>query len=915
MQPAEFAAKWRALSQHASERAAYQEHFRDLCALIGQPTPSSDTSGQDYAFEKHVKKVGTDDPGYADVFLRGRFIAEYKARGKSLGKALQQATLYARDLGNPPLLMVSDLERIELHTNFTGTSPRALRLGLDDIARDAPLAGSDLTALQALRALFRDPDALDPRRQRERVTEQATERVGRVAQGLAARGVPADRAAHFLMRAVFSMFAEDAGILPAGTFEGLLGSARQYPEQSELLFRGLFGAMRAGGFFGSAHIRAFNGGLFDSEDALALTRDELGALHAAAELDWTEVEPAIFGTLFEDSLDAATRGRRGAHYTAVPDILRVVAPVVLDPLRREWAGVRDRAAALADKRGGPKLALEQIQAFHARLAGVTVLDPACGSGNFLYVTLKQLLDLEHEVRLTAFGLGAGDFDFPPRVHPRQLRGIEIEAFASELAGVTLWIGYFQWKRAHGGDWPDPVLERLDNISHHDALLNEDGSKYEWPEAEFIVGNPPFLGGKVMRSGLGDAYVNSLFAAFDGRVARESDLVCYWFEKARAQIAAGHTTRAGLVTTNSIRGGANRKVLQRIQESGAIFAAWDDEPWAQDGAAVRVSFVCFDDGREPSRHLDGLPVTQINADLTASVDVTGARPLRENAGISFMGTTKGGPFDIAGEVARAWLALPNPNGRPNSDVVKPWVNGLDLTRRPRDMWIIDFALMTEAEASEYLTPFEYVRAKVKPEREQGRDEIGKQTWWRHLRSRPDMRAAFQGLNRYICTPRVAKHRVFVWLAMETIPDSAVIAIARDDDFTLGVLQSRMHEAWALVQGTALEDRPRYTPSTCFETFPFPHPTPEARAEVEKWSKYLVQVRGHLLGQDARATLTGLYNRAAALRAAPDPADPVAALVTAHDRLDAAVAAAYGWPWPLDEAEVLGRLLALNLERSG
>ncbi|WP_180970089.1 class I SAM-dependent DNA methyltransferase [Deinococcus planocerae] len=914
MHPSEFAAKWRELAPRLSERATYQEHWRDVCALLGEPTPSSDLTGDNYAFEKHVKKAGTGETGFADVFLRDHLVAEYKAQGRSLGKALQQALLYARELGNPPLLVVSDLSTIEIHTNFTASSPRTIRITLDDIERDAPVGG-DLTALSALHALFRDPGKLDPRQLRERVTQDATARIGQVAQALTARGTSQVDAAHFLMRLVFAMFSEDVGLLPRGLLTRVLKRAREHPERSQGYFQELFTAMRQGGEFWGEDVRHFNGGLFDSGFALPITREDADALLAASTLDWAQVEPAIFGTLFENSLDAVTRSKRGAHYTAVRDIVRVTDPVIMQPLRREWEAVKAQAEALSKKLGGKQAALEVVQAFHARLGRVTVLDPACGSGNFLVVALGQLLDLEQEVRSLGWELGAGPFAMPPQVHPRQLQGIEVEAFAHELASVSVWIAFFQWKAAHGGEWETPVLQRLDNIRHGDALLNLDGTKAPWPDAEFIIGNPPFLGGKLLRTNLGDEYVDRLFRAYSGEVARESDLVCYWFERARQALHGGVTRRVGLVTTNSIRGGANRQVLGRIQETGALFNAWNDEPWLQDGAAVRVSLVCFDGGEETVRALNGQPVAHINPDLTASTDVTAAQPLPENAGLSFMGTTKGGPFDIPGDVARRWLALPNPDGVNNADVVKPWVNGLDLTRRPRNMWVVDFGLMPEAQASQYFAPFEYVREHVLPARQDNKRESYRRLWWLHAEPRPAMRQAFTGLSRYIGTPRVAKHRLFVWLPVETVPDSQVIVFARDDDFTFGVLHSRAHEVWSLRQGTALGvgNDPRYTPSTCFETFPFPAPTAEQQAEVEKWARYVVQMREHLLAQDGRATLTSLYNAVAELRRTPDTTHPAHSLLTAHNHLDAAVAAASRWLWPLEEDEVLARLLALNEER--
>ena len=337
---------------------------------------------------------------------------------------------------------------------------------------------------------------------------------------------------------------------------------------------------------------------------------------------------------------------------------------------------------------------------------------------------------------------------------------------------------------------------------------------------------------MMRTGLDDAYVDRLFTAYTGLVPREADLVCYWFAKAHDQLHTRKGKRGGLVATNSIRGGANRRVLDEIRRDGAIFEAWDDEPWVVEGAAVRVSLICFAPGGDPVTsviRLDGHPVAEIFSDLTArhddgGVDLTTAARLPGNTGIAFMGDTKGGAFDIPGDLARGWLRAPtNPNSRLNSDVLRPWANGLDLTRRPRDMWIIDFGwTMTDGDASLYEAPFSYAQERIQAARVARQQRGYARHWWRHERPRPDMWAALSGLPRYIATPTVAKHRLFVWLGPAVCPDHQLIVIARDDDTTFGIVHSRLHELWALRLGTWLGvgNDPRYTPSTTFETFPFP-----------------------------------------------------------------------------------------------
>lgn len=917
MHPAVFAEKWWKLAPGITEQAGAQTHWSDLCAVLDRPKPTEHFQSADYAFERQVRKVGTGTAGRADVFMRDRFIVEYKRAGGELGQAMQQAFLYARELGNPPLIVASDFLRMRIETNFTATPPRNIHLTLDDISTNRQIDERHTTH-DVLRALFDDPEELHPRHIRERITRVATAQIGAITQALKHRGAPARQAAHFMMRLVFAMFAEDIGMLPQGLMGRVLKRAQLAPHMSQSTFQELFRAMQHGGPFWDMDLRHFNGGLFDDQLALEITAQEAARLQEAALLDWSNVEPVIFGTLFENSLENATRSRLGAHFTDVRDILRVTDVVIMDPLRREWQTVKTQAEELAQRKATRLAAGEVLKSFQERLARTFVLDPACGSGNFLVVALGQLLDLEHEVRELAHDLGAGRLSMPPLVHPKQMHGLEIEPAAYELASISTWISYFQWHAARDKSsiQREPILQKLSSIQNRDALLNEDGTEAVWPEAEFIVGNPPFMGDKVMRTRLGSDYTENLREVYGDRLPGQSDLVCYWPEKARAAIEAGTTCRAGFVTTNSIRGGKNRVVLERIKVSGDLFMAWPDEPWEQDGAAVRVSLFGFDGGSEELRMLNDEHVAVINADLTAGSDVTAAVPLAENAGLSFIGTQKGGAFDISEEVALAWLDLPNPTGVSNREVVKPWVNGMDIARRPSRRWIVDFNQMGESAASAYLLPFSYIQRAVKPEREGSRDRLSKVHWWLHQRSRPDMRVGLAGLSRYLVTPRVAKHRLWVYVPANTVPDSRLVVIAREDEAMLGVLSSSIHEWWSLAQGGwhGVGNDPQYNAVSCFETFPFPNPTDEQRAEIEESVQYIVQLRECLLALSEKATLTGLYNDVARLRQTLDATHPTAALAIAHDRLDAAVAAAYGWEGLPSKDEVLARLLALNLERA-
>jgi len=745
-----FVTRWRAAT--VTERAGAQSHFNDLCAMLGQPTPlEADPTGERYAFERDAKKSGGGD-GWADVWMRAHFAWEYKGKRRNLAAAYQQLQQYREDLENPPLLVVCDLNRFEVHTNFTNTVKQVFRFTLTDLLNNAATPDCPLPPLDVLRALFVNPEQLKPTHTTMQATEAAAREFAKLAASLQSRGTNPEEAAHFLMRLLFCLFAEDAGLLPPGLFARIIEGTRHRPTVFRQRVGQLFEAMATGGSFGADDIAYFNGGLFADATTLDLTGDDLVILFHAAQLDWGSIEPAIFGTLFERSLDPAKRSQLGAHYTSREDILLIVEPVLMASLRARWSVVQAKAEAIIAGRDALSRATRNelaslLRAFADEIAAVRVLDPACGSGNFLYVALKQLLDLQKEV--IAFAATNGVSSFFPTVTPEQLHGIEVNAYAHELASIVVWIGYIQWLRDNGfGVPPSPILKPLHTVQHMDALLafDADGTPHEpiWPDADVIVGNPPFLGGKRLRDELGDAYVGSLFAVYAGRVPREADFVTYWFARARELIAAGAVKRAGLLATNSIRGGANRRVVQRIKDTGGIFMAWSDRPWVLDGAAVRVSMIGFDDGSEGTAILDGQPVATINADLTGATDFTTAKPLRENMGIAFMGSTKGGPFDLTPAQAATMLAAPvNVNGRPNSEVVRPWVNGSDLTTRRRGYYIVDFGTrLSEEDAALYELPFEYVRQRVKPARALSRTTTSQ--WWLHERPRPEMRQAL-GVN--------------------------------------------------------------------------------------------------------------------------------------------------------------------------
>ena len=834
MTPQDFIAKWGAPggvpgpAYALNEEQGAQSHFLDLCELLGVPKPGS---SEGYRFEEKSTVIG-GKTGYADVFMRGVFAWENKAPGKNLDTALKQLLTYSLALSNPPILVVSDRLTIRIHTQFTGHPSATHEVRIAEMDQPANLA--------LLRRIWTAPESFKPQQTNRDITEAAARSFAALAEGLRQRGATpgestasqqqrANQVAHFLTQCLFCFFAEDVGLLPGRMFERLVNNKQATPERLTQGLTQLFGTMQNGGLYGVDDIPWFNGGLFQTIAVPPLSAPDLTELRRAADLNWSAIDVSIFGTLFERGLDPAKRSQLGAHYTDPATIERLIDPVIRRPLLQKWELIAQQIQALAAKIA--KKGDRHYRAAHAlfitwldELKNYRALDPACGSGNFLYLALKCLKDVEHHSHLQAAELGL-DREADLVTGPHNVLGIELNEYAAELARVTVWIGELQWRLAHGYEFKtNPVLDTLEHIECRDALLTEGGGEAAWPAADVVVGNPPFLGDRKMIRELGEDYTTLLRKTYEGRVPGGADLVCYWFDKARAQMAAGQLQRAGLVTTNSIRGGANRKVLDAICAQTRIFDAWSDEPWVNDGAAVRVSLVAFGSAEQAPR-LDGLEVNTIAADLSShtdanATDLTQAQRLPSNTDTSFIGTQKNGPFDVPYEVAVKWLQQPNPHGKPNSLVIRPWANGLAVTRRPENTWVIDFDKMTEADCSLFEAPFAHVVEFVKPTRIDLRRDWHRLHWWCHGDPRPSMKLALQNIERQIITPRVSKHRVFAWFSNQVLPDSAVVAIARADDTTFGILHSRFHELWALRMGTSLEDRPRYTPTTCFETFPFP-----------------------------------------------------------------------------------------------
>ncbi|MCC6416120.1 MAG: class I SAM-dependent DNA methyltransferase [Opitutaceae bacterium] len=1032
MTAAEFKKKW--LRYQGKETSAYQEHFNDLCRLLGQPTPAeADPSGNDwFCFQKRVVKdlellaiepdggeASKEKRGFADVWRKDCFAWEYKGKHKNLHEAYGQLLRYRESLLNPPLLVVCDFENFIIRTNFNGTVQETYDFHLTRI--DEP------QNWRVLRAAFADPAALKPTRTTAEVTAGLAGQIAAIAKSLQKREAVeltdartrAEmnfaqrknlRIARFLNRIVFCFFAEDTGLLPPRLFSDLLKTGLNDLGHLATAMENLFAVMATGGTFGKDKIRHFNGHLFEEATVFELTEDELKQLAEAGEAKWQFIQPAIMGTLFERALEPEQRSQLGAHYTNEADIKTLIEPVLMAPLRREWAALK-RTLAPAYAKGTPAQR-DALAAFQKQLAATTVLDPSCGICNFLYVSLQLLIALEKEVLAYATQLV---FKLAPKVGVQQLRAIEINPYAYELAQVSVQIGYLQWRRDNGFDNDHtPVLQNLDGFRNEDALLEphfglkprnlkearadehtaDPNLKFYtervWPKCDVIVGNPPFLGNKRLRTELGDDYTAAIFEVFGARLPATSDFCCYWFEKAREQIAKGKCQRAGLLATTGSKQVSSRRAFERIKESGKIFFAISDRDWFDAGTAIRICMVGFagpDIADKPT--LDDEPVAEIHADLTSGIDVTGKAYLKDNEQLCFMGTTKVGDFDISHETALAMLRGVNPHGKPNSDVLRPFRNGSDLVQNDSKRWIVDFGVGTRVEAAAlYEAPFKHVVEHVKAERMKNNDKWRKNHWWLLGRTLPDFREATSALHRYLGTARVAKHRLFVWQDSPVLPDSKVIAIAFADDCRFGVLQSRIHELWTnATQALHGGERPTYNPTECFETFPFPfalqeplptgESTPQSEAEAAHfyftvkedpalygeaahraaiaaaaqelsdlrerwlnppewtrtvtlefpgtaggpWSRFLdaktVNAQTgvgtvrypRLEARDAtcaaelkKRTLTALYNERPAW------------LDHAHRKLDAAVAAAYGWPADLNDEQILERLLALNLSRA-
>jgi SAM-dependent methyltransferase len=1007
-----FIARWAKSS--GQERANFQLFAAELSDLLGVPRPDpaqEDGSTNDYTFERTVefkKPDGTTSPGRIDLYKRGSFVMEakqsrekgrpkelalagapdlfipdYKPRGQRSANrawdqlminARHQAQEYARALpvshGWPPFVLICDVGHcIEVYADFSGQGKnysqfpdrQGFRIYLQDL--------HDEKIRDRLRLIWQDPTALDPTRQSAKVTREIAVRLAAVSKGLEKRGHNPEDVALFLMRCLFTMFAEDVELLPADSFKDLLTKCAADNSKFVPMVEQLWKAMDKGEFAYAIEqqVKRFNGYLFKDAKALPLEREEIGELREAAARNWKEVEPAIFGTLLEQALDEKERARLGAHYTPRSYVERLVVVTVLEPLRQEWAQVQATAERLKEE-DRTKDAISVVRKFHDKLCATRVLDPACGTGNFLYVSMELMKRLEGEVLEALVDLGGQETLALEKqtVDPHQFLGMELNPRAAAIAELVIWLGYLQWHfRTKGAAPSEPILRDFKNITVMDAVLTWDGwpvpkvetiegrrvetlpnaRRPDWPEAEFIVGNPPFVAGQNFRSEFGDAYAEALWRVYDG-MSGGSDLVMYWWDRAAELVAKGSAVRFGFVTTNSITQVFNRRVVAQhlsAKRPVSLLMAIPDHPWTKatvGAAAVRIAMTVGSAG-----HHDGalrevvsegaldtdLPdvrlttkIGRINADLTVGVDVTQAVALHASDGICSDGVKLHGKGFIVAHSEALLLGLDKRQGL--DQFIRPYRNGRDLAAIPRGVMVIDlFGLTAEEARQRFPEVYQHLLQTVKPERDRNRRASYRDYWWVFGEPRRELRPALLSQSRYIATVDTAEHRVFQFLNANIVCDDKVVVIASADAFHLGVLSSQVHLAWVIAQRTRLGQGNDvvYVKSRCFDPFPFPDCAEPMKVRIRAVAEELDAHRKACQAEHSRLTLTQMYNVLEKLRSgeALDADDErikteglVLILKELHDKLDALVFEAYGWPATLTEEDILARLVALNKERA-
>jgi len=1092
----EFIERWR--SAGGSERSNYQMFLTELCALIGAPIPEPAVeieSENDYVFERKVpaKRLdGKTTANFIDLYKRGCFVLEAKQshkRQKLFGDlkqasldlperrtgsgsregagwdtimrhAREQAETYAKRLppeeGWPPFLVIVDVGHvIELFADFSLQGKhyaqfpdrQSYRIYLEDLRDEA--------VRERLLKIWTTPELLNPARRTAEVTREIAELLAKLSKSLETkmiRALPeklqpenradahktiAEKVALFLMRCLFTMFAEDVGLLKRDGFTDLLKQYKGRADKVHVPLQRLWEDMNVGNFSPEMgeDVKTFNGGLFRDSKALVITEDDLTLLIIAAERDWKDVEPAIFGTLLEKALDPGERHRLGAHYTPRAYVERLVAATIIEPLNEDWRNVQAAAAQLVEtrqstqekfqnKREQAAAALKQkdrkkaraldgearkletdvdalgiqarelVRRFHDQLCEIKVLDPACGTGNFLCVAMELMKRLEGEILETLVDLGENlvnlDLD-RHTVDPHQFLGLEINPRAVPVAELVLWIGYLQWHfRTRGRTLPaEPILRNFKNIREQDAILSYerwdvlrddenrpitkwDGVTYKlhpitgeeipdeeataelrsyinpraaiWPDADFIIGNPPFIGGKDMRQELGDGYAEACWKVRK-HIPGGADYVMHFWDKAAETVRAGKAMQFGLISTNSITQTFSRRVIERhlrAKKPLSLAMAVPDHPWMKsaDRAAVRIAMTVGVRGsgagvlklmiHEKDINTDSPKVElsenrgNIQPDFTLGADVTSAASLKAGEKLCSPGVKLHGAGFIVTPQEAAGLGLGKITGL--EEFIRPYRNGRDLAGQARGVMVIDLFPLAEAEVRDrFPVVYQRIVDRVKPEQDNNNRQTYRDNWWIFGEPRRKFRPALKGLGRFIATVETSKHRFFQFLDAFVRPDNMLVNFGLDDAFFLGVLSSRLHVTWALAAGGRLGvgNDPRYNKTRCFDPFPFPNPAKILSEKIRALGERLDVHRKDVLEKHNHLTMTKLYNVLEKVRADAELTDAdkdvydaglIGVLKQIHDDLDTAVAEAYGWPADLAEEEILERLVALNQERA-
>ena len=1007
-----FIRRWQG-REGGQERANYVSFLNEMIALLGLPPPDpADATHEhnDYVFERAVRKHKDegDSQGRIDLYRKNSFVLEAKqSRLKGIKKipgqndlfaadipegsrgrrgadrawdvlmlnAKRQAEEYARALptshGWPPFILVCDVGHcIEVYADFSGQGKnytqfpdrQTFRIYLEDLRKEE--------TRDRLRKIWLEPLSLDPAQASAKVTRDIAKRLAQVSLALEKKNYAAQDVAMFLMRCLFTMFAEDVGLLPEKSFKEILEECEKNPDVFRHDVTQLWEAMNAGGWAHALRreVKKFNGEFFKSCAALPLGREEIGELRQAATYSWKEVDPSIFGTLLEQALDPEERKRLGAHYTPRAYVERLVIATIIEPLREDWRNV---LATAETKRasGDLKGAAAEVQAFHEKLCETRVLDPACGTGNFLYVSLELMKRLEGEVLEALLDLGGQEALRGLGSHsvdPHQFLGLEINPRAAAIAELVLWIGYLQWHfRTKGAAPEEPILRAFKNIQVKNAVLTWDGEpapkvvdrketypnarRPEWPAAEFIVGNPPFTAGQDFRREFGEAYAKALWANYK-HIGGGADLVMYWWDRAAELLSRKGTVlrRFGLVTTRTITHEFSGRVVARHLNASdpiSVVMAIPNHPWTKgrDAAAVRIAMTVVERGHRPgvlreTRSESDLDTDEpnvvfedhfgkINSNLTVGVDLTSAIRLRATDGICHDGVKLHGKGFIVRPKEIEHFGWGRRDGLEN--VIRPYLNGRDINQQPRGLLVVDlFGLSEDEVRRNFPEIYQQILLKVKPERDKNPRPSRRDNWWLFGENQPKMRNAIASLGRYIGTVDTSRHRIFSFLEERMLCDDKVVIIASADAFDLGVLSSNIHCTWSNRSGVRLGvgNDPVYASNRCFDPFPFPDANNIQKQTIRVIAEELDAHRKRVMAEYPHLTLTGLYNVLEMLRAGARADELieydrkifddglVALMKELHDKLDTAVAEAYGWPADLSEDEILKRLVALNKERS-